>query len=159
MVFRWLDITPTSRVIARCTQDIQAGAWRSFSFPVIVDVLKQILRAVDDDVTSELNFLGEFTSPFSRHPVVTHSHSPKHLCSNRQARCGRDIHAHIPTTCALSRRSWRFLGQRLYPLSTVYQTRDVYRESSRSRRVWRCYGGSQYVLSHWYYGQLVHPAV
>lgn len=27
MLDRWLDVTPTSRVIARCTQDIQAGAY------------------------------------------------------------------------------------------------------------------------------------
>lgn len=25
LMFRWLDVTPTSRVVARCTQDIQAG--------------------------------------------------------------------------------------------------------------------------------------
>ncbi len=30
LLFRWLDTTPTSRIIARCTQDIRAGTSNRF---------------------------------------------------------------------------------------------------------------------------------
>lgn len=52
MLPRWLDITPTSRVIARCTQDIQAGM---FFADRPCSVSQQF--AVDGAVALNLNYL------------------------------------------------------------------------------------------------------
>jgi ABC-type multidrug transport system fused ATPase/permease subunit len=49
--FRWLDVTPASRVIARCTQDIQAGMY--LDFPRLLSV-GLIVLPVDSEIPQNL---------------------------------------------------------------------------------------------------------
>lgn len=53
-VLRWLDVTPTSRVIARCTQDIQSGV---SELPVLRRVKMLIWLVVDMMVPNALAYL------------------------------------------------------------------------------------------------------
>lgn len=57
---RWLDVTPTSRVIARCTQDIQAGEWERLIHYHITGLLTLSLFVVDGKVSDNLTYLSKY---------------------------------------------------------------------------------------------------
>jgi ABC-type multidrug transport system fused ATPase/permease subunit len=53
---RWLDTTPTSRIIARCTQDIRSG-----NSSVLKCSIRCLLSAVDGPFAQEFQYLVEVT--------------------------------------------------------------------------------------------------
>jgi hypothetical protein len=61
VVYRWLDVTPNSRVITRCTQDIQASKYRAF-FMTDFELIYWLI--VDGTIANMLIYLCEWISSF-----------------------------------------------------------------------------------------------
>ena len=55
----WLDKTPTSRIIARCTQDISSSTYTQPYFPITSFIH---MRTVDGPMTSYFSALLDFTA-------------------------------------------------------------------------------------------------
>ena len=56
--FRWLDKTPASRIITRCTQDIKAGK----HIPHLTGATRSLLEPVDDQVGRMMGVLVEMAT-------------------------------------------------------------------------------------------------
>lgn len=113
---RWLDITPTSRVITRCTQDIQAGKDTiRVCFTETDDFLKWTVLYRTSCMVSVRPFLTRPTS-ISLIPHSQHHHQPHGVLDR-----GRAVHTRVPSTGSRHRRGWRSAGPPLHQGAAIHQ--------------------------------------
>ena len=131
---RWLDVTPTSRVITRCTQDIQAGTLNREEYKVLVSLTFTLFHSGRPYTWRVLLPRCALTCFQIAILLTMHPSSSSVWNARRLPDCDHHIHTNVLTTSSRYRDARYRAGEHLHQGAVVNQARDVERQGTGAGR-------------------------